>query len=291
MPLEQQKPMIIVAPNGARRMKADHPALPITPAELAQTAVECADAGAAMIHMHARTAEGMHSLEIDDNRHTYDAVKDAVGDRLIVQMTTEAVGIYQPEQQMRLIRTLTPEAASFGLRELIPNRDSIADAAEFFHWVADHGILAQYILYSAEDLLFYKELLELRALPRTAHHLLFVLGRYTQGQQSQPADLDPFMAQVDELDVRWAVCAFGKQELECLSTAIRRGGDARIGFENNLLCASGEQAQSNATQVAALYQEILAQGKTPATADEVRNLMLNPLKQRQQPKEKQAILN
>jgi len=288
MHLERQKPMIIVAPNGARRMKTDHPALPITPAELAQTAVECAEAGAAMIHMHARTAEGLHSLEIEDNRRTYDAVKDAVGDSLVVQMTTEAVGIYQPAQQMRLIRTLAPEAASFGLRELVPSRDAVAEAADFFHWVADRGILAQYILYSAEDLLFYRELLDLRALPRTAHHLLFVLGRYSQGQQSDPKDLDPFLEHVDKLDVNWAVCAFGIRELECLSRAVQLGGDARIGFENNLLCANGEQALNNAAQVEALRQNILAQGRTPATAAEVRNLMFNPLNQF---KQQQALLN
>lgn len=273
---KQNNPLIIVAPNGARRMKSDHPELPMTPAELAHTALQCADAGAAMIHMHARTNKGRHSLELDDNRRTYDAVKDAVGDRLIVQMTTEAVGLYLPNEQMHLINALKPEAASFGLRELIPNRASIAEAADFFHWVANQGILAQYILYSAEDLLFYKELLELRALPESNHHLLFVLGRYAKGQQSSPSDLDPFLAHTADLDARWAVCAFGSQELECLATAIGKGGDARIGFENNLLTPSGELAESNASQVAALYSTIEAQGLTPATAADARNLVFEP---------------
>lgn len=285
---ETNSPLIIVAPNGARRMKADHPALPITPAELAQTALECADAGAAMIHMHARTAQGRHSLEIDDNRRTYDAVKNVVGDRLIVQMTTEAIGLYQPKEQMHLINVLKPEAASFGLRELIPSKASIAEASDFFHWVADQGILAQYILYSAEDLLFYKELLDLRALPHDRHHLLFVLGRYAKGQQSSPTDLDPFLAQSTGLRAKWAVCAFGSQELECLKTAIRQGGDARIGFENNLLTANGEPAKSNASQVAALHEAIVTEGKTPATAAQARSLVLQPRSNNEQ---QQAKLN
>jgi uncharacterized protein (DUF849 family) len=93
---------------------------------------------------------------------------------------------------------------------------------------------------------------------------------------------------VDKLDVNWAVCSFGIRELECLSRAVELGGDARIGFENNLLCANGEQALNNAAQVEALRQNILAQGRTPATAAEVRNLMFNPLNQF---KQQQALLN
>lgn len=277
MPPKSDHPLIIVAPNGARRMKADHPQLPITPAELAQTALECADAGAAMIHMHARTPAGRHSLEIDDNRRTYEAVKAAVGDRLVVQMTTEAVGLYQPYEQMRLISELKPEAASFGLRELIPTPNAIPEAADFFHRVADNGTLAQYILYSAEDLLFYRELLESGALPQYNHHLLFVLGRYAKGQVSSPTDLDPFLAHTGDLQVNWAVCAFGAHELVCLKAAVRQGGDARIGFENNLLSASGELAPNNASQVAALYQAIKAEGRIPATAAEARNLVFRPI--------------
>ena len=288
MPPKSDNPLIIVAPNGARRMKADHPQLPITPAELAQTALECADAGAAMIHMHARTSEGRHSLEIDDNRRTYEAVKSAVGDRLIVQMTTEAVGLYQPREQMQLINALKPEAASFGLRELIPDPSAIAQAADFFHAVADQGILAQYILYSAEDLLFYRELLESGVLPQAAHHLLFVLGRYAKGQVSKPSDHDPFLEHTANLQVNWAVCAFGAQELECLKAAVRQGGDARIGFENNLLSASGELAPNNASQVAALYEAMIAEGRTPATATEARGLVFTPIINSEQ---QQARLN
>ena len=55
--------LIMVAPNGARKTKADHPALPITPAELAATASACLEAGAAAIHLHVRDRDGGHTLE------------------------------------------------------------------------------------------------------------------------------------------------------------------------------------------------------------------------------------
>ena len=59
---------IAVAPNGGRKTKADHPALPLTPAELAATAAECLEAGAAMIHVHVRDANGRHLLDADAYR-------------------------------------------------------------------------------------------------------------------------------------------------------------------------------------------------------------------------------
>ena len=269
------RPFIIVAPNGARRTKADHPALPMTPDELAEVALACADAGAAMIHMHARKADGSHSLEIDDNRATYDAVKAAVGDRMLVQVTTEAVGIYQPDAQMRLIRELQPEAASFGLRELIPSEEHEQRASEFFAWVCNAGIIAQYILYSAEDLNYYLDLRERGLLPANNHHLLFVLGRYTPGLRSTPEDLKPFVSNLWKLKhVRWAVCAFGEREHDCLIDAVRLGGDARVGFENNLLATNGSPAQDNASQVKHLYRSIQVERIQPLCANEVREQLL-----------------
>lgn len=269
------RPFVIVAPNGARRTKEDHPALPMTPAELAEVALACADAGAAMIHMHARKANGSHSLEIDDNRATYNAVKAAVGKRMLVQVTTEAVGIYQPEAQMELIRALKPEAASFGLRELIPSREHEQRASEFFCWVSDAGIIAQYILYSAEDLIYYLDLCERGLLPARNHHLLFVLGRYSVGMRSVPEDFTPFIPHLWKLKpVRWAVCAFGEREHDCLVEAVRLGGDARVGFENNLHASDGQLAQNNSAQVKQLYRSIQMEGIQPLSTNEVREQLL-----------------
>lgn len=55
--------VIAVAPNGARKTKKDHPALPIEPRELAIEAASCIEKGAAMIHLHVRDASGGHSLD------------------------------------------------------------------------------------------------------------------------------------------------------------------------------------------------------------------------------------
>jgi uncharacterized protein (DUF849 family) len=114
-------PLIItVAPNGARKTKRDHPALPITPAEIAREARLALEAGAAMLHLHVRDVEGGHTLDADAYRAAMAAVGGEVGQRMVVQVTTEAVGRFTPEAQMAAVRALKPEAVSLAVRELIP---------------------------------------------------------------------------------------------------------------------------------------------------------------------------
>ncbi|MGF1735734.1 3-keto-5-aminohexanoate cleavage protein [Photobacterium satsumensis] len=244
---------IIVAPNGARKTKADHPALPMSQQEIIDEVIACRDAGAAMVHLHARDSAGKHSLEITENMRLYHALKEQVGDSILVQLTTEAIGQYSPEQQMALINAVKPEAASFALSELIPN-DSYADnASSFFHATAEQGIIAQYILYSLKDLERYFTLLDQGLLPASNHHILLVLGRYDKHQTAIPQDLPALLQQrLFEHNKRWAVCAFGKYEHLCLAASMIMGGDIRVGFENNHVNHQGILASSNAEQVANL---------------------------------------
>ncbi|HSK39616.1 MAG TPA: 3-keto-5-aminohexanoate cleavage protein, partial [Arenibaculum sp.] len=112
---------IMVAPNGARRTRADHPALPMTAGELAAAAAACLDAGASMMHVHVRDRAGRHVLDAGLYRDAFAAIRAEVGDRLVLQATTEAVGRYAPAEQMALVEDLRPEAVSMAVRELIPD--------------------------------------------------------------------------------------------------------------------------------------------------------------------------
>jgi 3-keto-5-aminohexanoate cleavage enzyme len=251
----ENKIAIIVAPNGARKTQKDHPALPMTKQEIVSEVIACRDAGAAMVHLHARDKNGQHSLAIDDNLLIMEAVKKVVGDSIIIQLTTEAVGMYLPKQQMELIKETTPEAASFALSELVPDDSYIPVAEKFFRWVADSGMIAQYILYTPEDLKRYGRLIKQGILPNKNHHILLVLGRYHKDQISKPKDLIPFLSEpiLSELMLaekyRWATCAFGLNEQKCLISSMLMGADVRVGFENNHLNNLGLNAQSNAQQV------------------------------------------
>ncbi|MCP1171870.1 3-keto-5-aminohexanoate cleavage protein [Ralstonia chuxiongensis] len=271
------KPIAIaVAPNGARKTHADHPALPITPDELAACARHCVDAGAAMLHLHVRRPDGTHSLEPGDYRPAIAAVQRAVGDALVIQITTEAVGIYTPEQQMASVRALQPEAISAALRELAPDSANEAEAARFFGELAATRTAIQYILYSADDVVRYRDLRARGVLPDTPHWVLFVLGRYSAGQRSDPSDLLPFLqAWADGGDITanvpWAMCAFGPREAECALSAALLGGHARLGFENNMALPDGSTAPDNAALVTNLRRHLDALHRPVASAAELRS--------------------
>ncbi len=264
---------IAVAPNGARRTQADHPALPITPDELARTAAECLEAGAAMIHLHVRDSEQKHTLDADAYRAATAAVRREVGDGLIIQVTSEAVGIYTADQQMAMVRDLRPEAVSLAVKEICPDAASEPAAADFLAWMAAEAIQPQYILYSAEDVARLRDLCKRGVVPGDRISVLYVLGRYTKGQVSQPADVIPFIEAAGGDDVHWSVCAFGRLESACAMTAAALGGHVRVGFENNLYAADGRLAESNTTLVSQVRRGAAVIGRPVATPQEARALL------------------
>lgn len=268
-----RSPVIVaVAPNGARKTKADHPAVPITAEEIAATAAACREAGAAMIHLHVRDADGRHSLEVETYRAATAAVRAAVGRDLVVQVTTEAVGRYRPEEQMRMVRALRPEAVSLAVREIVPDEAAEPEAAAFLAWVEAEGILPQYILYSDDDLRRFDDLIARGVVPGERQLVLFVLGRYTKGQTSEPRDLLPFL-DANSHDHLWSVCAFGPREAACAIAAAALGGHVRVGFENNLHLPDGTLAADNAALVTAVTEGLSAIGCRPASAAEARDMM------------------
>lgn len=266
-------PLIItVAPNGARRGHADHPALPITPDEIGRCAAVCADAGAAMIHLHVRDRDGAHTLDADAYRAAIDAVKREAGERIVIQVTSEAVGRYQPEQQMAMVREVRPEAVSLAVRELLPAGGDEREAARFFAWLAAERILAQFILYSDEDVYRFDDLAARGIVADTQRFVLFVLGRYSAGQRSSPGDLLPFLA-ANRRSHTWAMCAFGPREAACAIAAAALGGHARVGFENNLFLPDGRIAPDNTALISPVADGAIAMGRRLADAAAAREIM------------------
>jgi len=261
---------IAVAPNGGRRTKADHPALPMTPDELARTAAECLDAGACMIHVHVRDAEGRHLLETDAYLRAIAAIRQAVGERLVVQITSEALGIYSPEEQMAVVRAVRPEAVSLALRELAPDEASEPAFADFLNWLRRERIAPQVILYTPEEAVRLARMRQRGLVPFESIPALYVLGRYTVGQTSRPTDLLPFLAPEMPVFPDWMVCAFGRHEAACVTAAALLGGNVRVGFENNLELPGGTRAASNADLVGRTALVLGACGCSLADADWLR---------------------
>ena len=265
--------MIMVAPNGARRTKADHPALPMDEAELAATAARCMEAGASAIHLHVRDDDGAHVLDAERYLAATDAVREATGGAMAIQITTEAVGRYTPDEQMAVVRAVRPEAVSLATRELVADKAAEARAREFFAWMKEARVSPQFILYDDADVTRVLDLMQRGVVPFADPFLIFVLGRYTADQQSVPEDLEPFKQALGERDALWAMCAFGRRECDCAEAAMAAGGHVRVGFENNLHRPDGTVAADNAELVAAVAERAHALGRCVMSGEEAMALL------------------
>jgi uncharacterized protein (DUF849 family) len=274
MPPDLARPCVImVAPNGARRGKNDHPTLPVTAEEVAGDADACRQAGASAMHFHVRDARGAHSLDVDTYRRWLDVLRDRIGDDgIAIQITSEAIGLYSPAEQMAMVRSLRPPAVSLALRELMPDGEDEGEVRAFLRWLVEAGISPQYILYTPDEVRRFHALRREGVIPQKVPFVIFVLGRYVEpGHVTRPADLLPFLAGHDEV-CPWSVCAFGRTETPALVAAAALGGHVRVGFENNLEHADGRVAASNAERVAAVAELVRGLGRPLATAADARTL-------------------
>ncbi|MCB1406744.1 MAG: 3-keto-5-aminohexanoate cleavage protein [Rhodobacteraceae bacterium] len=244
-------PFLMVAPNGARRGKTDHPALPISIAETVETAQACHAAGADALHLHVRNAAGEHSLDAGSYREALTELALRVPD-LLVQITTESAGVYDVPAQLRCLTGVRPEWASISVREIARDQDL---APRLYASCAEQGTTVQHILYDADDVALLQDWQRRGVVQTGQDSVLFVLGRYSAGQVSAPSDLIPFRAAWPR-SADWMVCAFGPAEHACLVAAAKQGAALRVGFENALTDEHGRPHPDNAASVARLRRHL-----------------------------------
>jgi uncharacterized protein (DUF849 family) len=261
----------MVAPNGARKTKADHARLPVSIADTVDEAERCFAAGASALHGHVRGTADEHVLDAERYRELVAEMSRRVP-QMLLQITTEAIGRYTPAQQAECIRTVQPEMASVILREISSNFENPDFARDFFSWCDAHNVHVQHILFSAEELDHFLRLRDQRVIPAGHRCVLFVLGRYSVDFQSAPEDLEPFL-QRDLTGLDWFTCAFGRREQDCVLAAVEVGGHARVGFENNLYLPDGEIAADTAALVTSLATALRTKGLRPASAAAARQLL------------------
>lgn len=264
--------LIASAPNGARKTKADLINIPISAAEVAREALACKQAGAGMMHLHVRDDDQKHSLDVGRYREMLTEVRAAVGPDMLLQVTTEAVGMYSARDQMAMVHDLIPDAVSIAVREIAPIDADLNALKVFFEFMREAGILPQFILYAPEDVVRFNQLVEIGVLPGEKFPVLFVLGRYTVGQISDPAELLPFLGASSYIS-EWMLCAFGAFENACILTGAGLGGHARIGFENNHLKVDGSPASDNAELIAQAREGSRLMGRKIATGEQAKCLM------------------
>jgi 3-keto-5-aminohexanoate cleavage enzyme len=268
----RQAVVIAVAPNGARRTTKDHPRLPVEIAAIAEDALQCERHGASLIHLHVRDPAGAHVLDAGLYREAIQEIRRTTEGRLLVQITTEAVGRYSPDEQMLVARGVEADSLSLALREIAPDAQVGSQQREFFRYLADSAPAPQYILYDAADTTRLLTLIQQGVISPERMSVLFVLGRYVGGQVADPRSLIEFLPYAHHFE-SWFVCAFGVHEARCVVAAAALGGHARVGFENNLQRPDGAPADSNAENVGRVAQTLKSIGMQPARVDEARRIL------------------
>lgn len=247
----------MVAPNGGRLGKADHPALPLTFEQTARTAKACHEAGADALHLHVRDREGAHALDPGLYREALAHLAAEVP-AMPVQITTEAMGRFSVADQFACLSGVQPQWASVSVREMSRDADV---ARRLYGFAREADIRLQHILYDTADAALLAQWHAEGMVHPDQTDVIVVLGRYAGGLPSDPGAVHGFQAALAQ-GTRWMICAFGPTEHACLVAAARCGGDLRVGFENSRTAANGADWPDNAASVSALVAA-LDQTDTP----------------------------
>ena len=242
---------LMVAPNGARPMKKDHPKVPVTIPEIVETGKACFENGAEAIHFHTRNNNGEHVLDSGLCKETLSELHKKVP-KMHLQITTEAIGKYSPSEMRKLAYEVLPPGISISIREMIPSRKPASEDIKIYQKLIEAGTKIQHICYEPEDVDLLGNLLSKSHISKDGAWCMFVIGHYS-GKISDPKKISLFIERLkqNEFYADWAVCAFEKEEISCLKTAIKLGGKIRVGFENSFLMPDGTIAPNNETKVKA----------------------------------------
>lgn len=274
------KLIITAALTGAEVAKAAQPALPVTPREIGEAAAECVAAGAAIVHLHARLADGTPTQDAGVYAEIITEVQ-ARCDAIIQVSTGGAVGM-GAEERLAPVR-LCPEMATLSMGSVNFGGDVFlnqpADMERFFTVMSEHGVKPELEIFDAGMLATVQRWIK-RGMFAAPLHLDFVLG--VPGGMPGTAEALMYLRSQSPRDATWSVAGIGAAQLPLATMAIALGGHVRIGFEDNIYFRKGELATSNAQFV----ERITAVGhlldRPPASPDEARAMLgLKPRKAKQ----------
>ena len=303
MPDKSDKRRVIVtcAVTGAIHTPSMSPHLPVTPEQIAESAIGAARAGAAIVHLHARDPrDGRPTQDPDLFRQflpTIAAACDAV-----VNITTGGSQTMTVEHRLQPALQLRPELASlnmgtmnFGLYEMLPRQKSWQHEWEPQYLAASEAGMFKNTLKDIADILrlcspngtrFELECYDIGHLYTAAHFLdrglltppLFIQSVFgiRGGIGAHPDDVDYMRRTADRLfgdAYQWSVLGAGRNQMTIARQAAQLGGHARVGLEDSLWIDKGQLATSNAQQVEKVRGILSDLGLEIATPDEARAIL------------------
>lgn len=266
-----EKLIITAALTGAEVTRQQQPALPITPEEIAVAAHECAQAGAAMVHVHARNRDGSPTQDREIYRQIIAAVRARCD--VIVQVSTGGAVGMTPQERLAPV-TLVPEMATLSMGSVNFGGDVFmnhpADMEVFAAAMRDHAVKPELEIFDSGMLTTATRWLKKGLLTGPLHFDL-VLG-IPGGMAATPEALMYLTSQLPPGST-WTVAGIGASQLSLGTLAIVLGGHVRVGFEDNVYYRKGELASSNAQLVARMARISGELDRAVATPDEARALL------------------
>lgn len=269
-------PMVITAALvGAETTRAQTPHLPITAEEIGIDAQRCREAGAAMVHLHVRNADGSPSQDTELFRAAIREIRKRC-DILVQTSTGGAAGMGVDERcgALRLtgadrpdMATLTTGTVNFGAEVFWNPRPLVRDIAQRIRALGikpeiecfDVGMVDEAFALAKEGAI------ELPA------HFDFVLG-VPGALQARPEALDFMIASLPPGST-WTVAGVGRHQLPFAALAAQKGGNARVGLEDNIFLSKGVLAKGSFELVAEAANSAKAAGRVLATPSQARELL------------------
>ena len=296
-----RKVIVTCAVTGAIHTPSMSPHLPITPDEIVTEAVAAAEAGAAILHLHARNPEnGRPDQTPDAFARFLPRIKQQTN--AAINITTGGSPYMKVEERVLPAATFKPEVASLNMgsinfalfhlldkykdfkfeweREHLENsrdlvfRNSFKDIEYILKTCYDNGTRFEFECYDIAHLYNLKHFLD-RGLVKPPLFIQSVFG-LLGGIGPHPEDVMHMKRTADRLfgdSYRWSVLGAGRNQFPIAAQAVAMGGNVRVGLEDSLWAGAGKLAKSNADQVRMVRQMIEGLGLELATPDEAREIL------------------
>ncbi len=266
--------LITVAPTGAEHAKADVPQLPTTLEEVVETARRCEAAGAALIHLHIRDAEHRPTLDRGLLAAAVDAVRSETD--LVVQLSTGG-SVRDPLESRLTVLDADPDSCSLTCGTTNFGDDVFLNPwpfmSELYVLAQEREVVPEFELFDLGHVHALRRLIETHGLPYGGKvHVDFVTG--VPG--AMPATTAALMAGVamlpDEV-TSWSVTGIGRGHLPMAAAGLSAGGHLRVGMEDNIIFARGQEVQHNAELVARVAELATLLQRPPLTTTQARELL------------------
>jgi 3-keto-5-aminohexanoate cleavage enzyme len=256
---------------GAELTREQTPHLPFTPDEVAAEAARCCDAGAAVVHLHVRTDDGKNTQSSERFARVIDAIRRRC-DCIVQTSTGGAIGMTVAERAGPLacrpeMATLNCGTINFGDDVFVNSRPEIRRLAAAMRAA---GVVPELECYEVGHV---EEALSLAAEDAVAFplHFQFVLG--VRGAIPAREDVVHFMRSLVPRGSTWGVAAVGRSQQPMTELAMRLGGHARVGLEDNIYLHKGILAEGSAPLVARAAAYARSIGREPVDAARARAIL------------------